>query len=81
VVDVISALLLITVSLLFIWLSLGYVEQSRSISEASPDPGGIPLRWLVKSLIPLGYGLLVLQQLAHLVRLLDAPATQESAHV
>ena len=52
-------MLLIAVSLLFIWLSLGYVEQSRSISEASPDPGGIPLRWLVKSLIPLGYGLLV----------------------
>jgi TRAP-type mannitol/chloroaromatic compound transport system permease small subunit len=75
VIDVISALLLILVSLGFIWLSLGYVEQSRSISEASPDPGGIPLRWLVKSLIPLGYGLLVLQQLAHLVRLLDTPTT------
>ena len=82
VVDVVSALLLITVSLGFIWLSLGYVEQSRSISEASPDPGGIPLRWLVKALIPLGYGLLVLQQLAHLVRLLDAPVSdEESAHV
>lgn len=82
VIDVISALLLLLVSLGFIWLSLGYVEQSRSISEASPDPGGIPLRWLVKSLIPLGYGLLVLQQLAHLVRLLDIPTTPgESTHV
>jgi TRAP-type mannitol/chloroaromatic compound transport system permease small subunit len=59
------------------------VEQSRSISEASPDPGGIPLRWLVKSLIPLGYSLLVLQQLAQLVRLLDAPleTPTESTHV
>lgn len=83
VVDVVSALLLIAVSLGFIWLSLGYVEQSRSISEGSPDPGGIPLRWLVKSLIPLGYGLLVLQQLAQLVRLLDAPLAthEESARV
>lgn len=83
VVDVVSALLLITVSLLFIWLSLGYVEQSRSIMEASPDPGGIPYRWLVKSLIPLGYGLLVLQQLAQLVRLLDKPltSTEEASHV
>ena len=78
-IDVMSALLLLLVSLGFIWLSLGYVEQSRSISEASPDPGGIPLRWLVKSLIPLGYGLLVLQQLAHLVRLLDTPATAGGA--
>ena len=82
VVDVVSALLLMAVSLGFIWLSMGYVEQSRSISEASPDPGGIPLRWMVKALIPIGYTLLVLQQLAHLVRLLDAPLnTGESGHV
>ena len=83
VVDVVSALLLIVVSVGFIWLSLGYVEQSRSIAEASPAPGGIPLRWLVKALIPLGYGLLVLQQLAQLVRLLDTPldSTRETGRV
>ncbi len=73
VVDVVSALLLIAVALMFIQLSLGYVEQSRSIMEGSPDPGGIPYRWAVKALIPLGYGLLVLQQLAHLLRLLTEP--------
>lgn len=72
-VDVISALLLIALALAFIQLSLGYVEQSRSIMEGSPDPGGIPYRWAVKALIPLGYGLLVLQQLAHLLRLLTNP--------
>jgi TRAP-type mannitol/chloroaromatic compound transport system permease small subunit len=80
VVDVISALLLIGVSLLFIKLSLGYVDQSRSIMESSPDPGGIPYRWAVKALIPLGYGLLVLQQLAQLLRLLDQPAHGKGAH-
>ncbi len=81
-VDVLAALLLITVSVLFIALSLGYVEQSRAIAEGSPDPGGIPLRWIVKSLIPLGYGLLVLQQFAHLVRLLSpADGTQEAHRV
>ncbi len=74
VVDVISALLLISISLLFIYLSLGYVEQSRSIAESSPDPGGIPYRWAVKALIPLGYVLLLLQQLAELVRLVFSPA-------
>jgi TRAP-type mannitol/chloroaromatic compound transport system permease small subunit len=82
VVDVISALLLIAISVHFIQLSLGYVEQSRSISEGSPDPGGIPYRWLVKSLIPLGYGLLVLQQLALLLRLfLNRPGAGESSGV
>jgi len=81
-VDVISALLLIAISVHFIQLSLGYVEQSRSISEGSPDPGGIPYRWLVKSLIPLGYGLLVLQQLALLLRLLlNRPGAEGSARV
>lgn len=81
-VDVLAALLLITVSLLFIALSLGYVEQSRAIAEGSPDPGGIPLRWIVKSLIPIGYGLLVLQQFAHLVRLLSpADGAQEARRV
>jgi TRAP-type mannitol/chloroaromatic compound transport system permease small subunit len=73
-VNIVSALLLISISLLFIYLSLGYVEQSRSIAESSPDPGGIPYRWAVKALIPLGYGLLLLQQLAELVRLVFSPA-------
>jgi TRAP-type mannitol/chloroaromatic compound transport system permease small subunit len=82
VVDVVSALLLIAVALAFIQLSLGYVEQSRSIMEGSPDPGGIPYRWAVKALIPLGYGLMVLQQLAHLLRLLTNPIDpQEAARV
>lgn len=79
VVDVIAALLLIAVALAFIQLSLGYVEQSRSIMEGSPDPGGIPYRWAVKALIPLGYGLLVLQQLAHLFRLLSTPLQHKEA--
>ena len=72
-VDVVSALLLISISLIFIHLSLRYVGQSWSVGEQSPDPGGIAWRWALKALIPLGYGLLVLQQFAHLVRLF-APA-------
>jgi len=83
VVDVVSALLLIAVAVAFILLSLGYVQQSWSVNEASPDPGGIPYRWAVKALIPLGYGLLVLQQIAHLIRLLTNPLTPtaEARHV
>jgi len=76
-VDVVAALLLIAVSLAFIKLSITYVGQAYAINEQSPDPGGLPYRWAIKALIPLGYGLLVLQQFAHLVRLLgpgrDAP--------
>jgi TRAP-type mannitol/chloroaromatic compound transport system permease small subunit len=68
-VDIASALLTIAVALLFVYLAWAYVVQSYSIDEGSPDPGGIPYRWIVKALIPLGYGLVALQQVAHLMRL------------
>lgn len=81
-VDLVSVVLIIAVALLFIVLSLGYVAQSYSIVEGSPDPGGIPYRWVVKSLIPLGYGLLVLQSLGQLMRLnMDYKDSQEVSHV
>lgn len=69
IVDVGSVLLMIAVALLFVLLSLGYVEQARSIGESSPDPGGLSHRWLLKALIPLGFSLLILQSLTRLGRL------------
>lgn len=63
-VDVVSALLAIAISALFIWYSLHYVEQAYVIDEGSPDPGGIPHRYLLKALIPIGFVLLLLQSLA-----------------
>lgn len=69
VVDVVSVLLMLVVSLLFIKLSIAYVAQSWSINETSPDPGGIPWRWAIKSLIPLGYALVAVQSVGALLRL------------
>lgn len=60
-VDLISLFLLLAVSLLFIKLSVPYVMQSYGIGERSPDPGGIPYRWVIKGFIPLGYVLVSLQ--------------------
>jgi TRAP-type mannitol/chloroaromatic compound transport system permease small subunit len=82
VVDVISLLLLLAVALIFIKVSISYVLQAYSIQESSPDPGGIPLRWIVKSLIPIGYGLVALQTVAALLRLFHTRAqVQEGGHV
>ena len=64
VVDLISALLAIAISALFIWFSLHYVQQAYVIDEGSPDPGGLPYRYLLKSLIPIGFALLLLQSIA-----------------
>jgi len=82
IVDVISLLLLLVVALIFVKLSIAYVGQSYSIQEGSPDPGGIPLRWIVKSLIPIGYSLVALQTVAALLRLFQERAKgQEDRHV
>jgi TRAP-type mannitol/chloroaromatic compound transport system permease small subunit len=69
VVNLVSGVLMLLIALLFIKLSLGYVGQSYAINETSPDPGGIPMRWAVKGLIPLGFGLLALQTVGALMRL------------
>ena len=69
IVNLVSLGLLLGIALLFIKLSLGYVAQSYAINETSADPGGIPFRWAVKGLIPVGFGLLALQTVGALLKL------------
>ncbi|MEJ2373137.1 MAG: TRAP transporter small permease subunit [Sulfurimonas sp.] len=52
---------------LIIYISLDFVAMSFAQHEASSDPGGLPFRWIVKSLIPLSFGLLILQAFKELV--------------
>ena len=66
-VDLLSAFLAIALSVIVIWLSIHYVEQAYVIDEGSPDPGGIPHRFLIKSLIPIGFALLLLQSMANAI--------------
>lgn len=82
VVDVVSALLTILVSLILIKLSFAYVMQSYSIGEGSPDPGGIPGRWVIKSLIPIGFFFVALQAFSGLIRIiLKRQAEKVEQHV
>lgn len=69
-VDLASLLLLFAMAALLAKLSLGYVGQSWAVAERSADPGGIPWRWAVKSLIPIGFVLIALHAVAATVRLL-----------
>jgi TRAP-type mannitol/chloroaromatic compound transport system permease small subunit len=66
-IDMLSSVLTVAVCLVIIFLSVSYVGQSFSVSEASPDPGGLPLRWLLKALIPLGFAVLAVQALLQFV--------------
>ncbi|QWE11566.1 TRAP transporter small permease subunit [Polynucleobacter sp. es-EL-1] len=81
-VDILSAVLTIIVALLYIYLSSSYVAQSFSIGEMSPDPGGIPYRWIVKGLIPIGFILLALQGIGELCRvILNGYSSKGGQHV
>lgn len=64
----IPLLIIIPFSVFIIYLSSQYVMQSYTTGEVSPDPGGLPFRYLVKSLIPLGFTLILIQGLAVLLR-------------
>lgn len=64
----IPLLIIIPFSLFIIYLSSQYVMQSYVNGEVSPDPGGLPYRYLVKSLIPIGFTFILLQGLAVLLK-------------
>lgn len=57
-------LFLIPFCALMIYSAIPFVEQSWNWKEASPDPGGLPARWLLKAMIPTGFALLMLQGFA-----------------
>jgi len=63
-VDFVSALLAMAIAALFIWYSLHYVQQAWVIDEGSPDPGGLPHRYLLKALIPIAFALFFAQSFA-----------------
>jgi TRAP-type mannitol/chloroaromatic compound transport system permease small subunit len=69
VVNLVSGLLQLAIALLFIKLSWSYVGQAWAVNETSPDPGGIPWRWAIKGMIPVGFGLVALMSVAALLRL------------
>ncbi|WP_163649667.1 TRAP transporter small permease subunit [Modicisalibacter sp. 'Wilcox'] len=68
-VDLLGTLLLLLPFMVFvIATSLGYVGKSWAILEGSPDTGGIPGVFLLKTLIPLFAGLMILQGIGEVIR-------------
>lgn len=76
VVEILTGLLTLAFALIMLRLSLPFVLQAWSTGEGSPNPGGIPYRFVLKGLIPLGFALLTLQGLAHMLKHLVAPPRQ-----
>ncbi len=65
ILDIIGVLcLLMPFSLTLIVTALPYTLVAFQTAEASPDTGGLPYRWIIKSSIVIGAGLLMLQGVA-----------------
>jgi TRAP-type mannitol/chloroaromatic compound transport system permease small subunit len=63
--DVLVPLLAVVPTGLFVaWLALHFVGQSWEVAEGSPDPGGLPARYLLKAFVPLGFFLIAVQGIA-----------------
>lgn len=60
--------LMLPVCTVILYGSVDFVGYAYRIGESSPDPGGLPHRFLIKAALPLGYALVVLQSLAVVVR-------------
>lgn len=56
-----NLIFLLPFSIVILYTSLPFVEDSFSIFESSPDPGGLPFRFIIKSMIPIAFFLLALQ--------------------
>jgi len=55
-IDIFGVLIfLLPFCLLVGYYSLNFVADSFSMSEQSGDPGGLPYRWLIKSVIPFAF--------------------------
>lgn len=64
--------------LLIIISSAPFVANSFGMGEGSPDAGGLPYRFLLKAAIPVGFSLLLLQGVAHMLRSLRTLVTGQA---
>ena len=55
---------LIPFSIMVIIATKGFIMNSWAIREVSPDPGGLPARYILKTMIPLGFFFLIVQGLS-----------------
>ena len=54
--------------LLVIYTAWPFVRNSWPVWEGSPDPGGIPGRWVLKSMIIVGFVLLLVQGISETIK-------------
>ena len=73
IVDLTCAFIfLFPMCILLVYTSYWYIKASWAVGEFSPDPGGLPAYYILKSFIPIGFALLMLQGIANVYRKIRA---------
>jgi len=68
-INIIATLFFILpISLLIVYIGIGFVEISFVQNEMSSDPGGLSHRWIVKSLMPLSFSFVALQAFSEFMK-------------
>lgn len=60
--------LLLPFACIIFYQSLEFVHDSWVVNERSNNDMGLPFRWLIKSLMPISFGLLIVSALSRLLR-------------
>lgn len=60
------ALLLLPFCVIAVYHSLSFVQWAWVQNEGSIDPGGLPFRWIIKSFLPIGFGLFAIAALSQI---------------
>jgi TRAP-type mannitol/chloroaromatic compound transport system permease small subunit len=63
-----SIFFLIPFCILVILSSWQFIHSAYIHGEGSPDPGGLPYRWIIKSAIPISFILLLLQGFSYMIK-------------
>jgi TRAP-type mannitol/chloroaromatic compound transport system permease small subunit len=63
-----AAVALLPFCALVIWSTRNFVWNSWNIREFSPDPGGLPARYVLKAMIPVGFFLVALQGVSEAIK-------------
>lgn len=59
---------LLPLALLVLFGSIEFVRDAYEIGEISEDPGGLPYRWVIKSMIPLSFICLIFASVGYVVK-------------
>ncbi|KZY44655.1 MULTISPECIES: TRAP transporter small permease subunit [unclassified Oleiphilus] len=73
-----TLILILPFIILVTHFSLGFAYESYQMGEGSGDPGGLPHRWLIKSLMPLSFILIGLASLSMITQALRVIVGKEA---